>query len=226
MTESQKLFLETHVPKWVTTDRFDIEARSENADATKDQMRMMMRSLLKDRFGFVAHSETQQLPVFALVVAKPGKLGPTLRPHKEDDPVCGSTDPVEPTGGTSKMPVSDDGFPAICGSITYVMAKDPSGGRFFAKGARNVTMDVITSSLLGMGYTGLDRPVLNKTGLNGTYDFRLDVEISRIPTPDYRPDASEWFVEELRDQLGLKLEKQTGPVDVLVVDKVEQPSEN
>ena len=66
------------MPKWVTIDTFDIEARAPNSNATKDRMRLMMQSLLTERFHLAAHFEAQTLPVFALVLAKPGKLGRTF----------------------------------------------------------------------------------------------------------------------------------------------------
>src|SRR5271163_2421347 len=70
--------LTAQLPKWANTERFDIEARS-SGNPTKDQFRLMMQSLLADRFKLAAHYETRQLPVFALVLDEPGKLGPTLR---------------------------------------------------------------------------------------------------------------------------------------------------
>jgi Protein of unknown function (DUF3738) len=71
----------SRLPGWVSTDRFDILARA-NGNPTKDQMRLMMQSLLVDRFKLATHYETRQLPVFALVLAKPGKTGPQLRRHR------------------------------------------------------------------------------------------------------------------------------------------------
>jgi uncharacterized protein (TIGR03435 family) len=72
VTGSQFQLLLPHLPKWVLTDRFDIEARA-NGNPTKDQMRMMMQSLLADRFKLSMHYETQELPAFALVLANPEK---------------------------------------------------------------------------------------------------------------------------------------------------------
>jgi len=72
----------SNVPKWAADERFDIEARSEDTPMpTKDQVRQMMRSLLEDRFKLAVHMETRQVPVFALVLDKPGTTGPQLRQH-------------------------------------------------------------------------------------------------------------------------------------------------
>ena len=73
----------SQLPKWATTDRFDIQARAEG-NPTKDQFRLMMQALLADRFKLAIHSETRQLPVFGLVLDKPGKLGPKLQIHPAD----------------------------------------------------------------------------------------------------------------------------------------------
>jgi len=73
------------MPEWVTTERYAIEARADGTP-TKDQMRLMMRSLLAERFGFKAHFEERTLPAFALELVNPGKTGPKLRPHSEGVP--------------------------------------------------------------------------------------------------------------------------------------------
>jgi hypothetical protein len=78
LTDGQIEILQANAPKWMATTRFDIEAKSEIPDPTKDQMRLMMQSLLAERFKLVLHTETRQLPVLALVLAKPGKLGPSF----------------------------------------------------------------------------------------------------------------------------------------------------
>ena len=74
MTNYQTEYVFTQLPKWALVDRFDIQARAP-ANTTKDQMRLMMQSLLADRFKLVVHTETRQVPVFALVLVKPGKTG-------------------------------------------------------------------------------------------------------------------------------------------------------
>jgi hypothetical protein len=79
LTISQAEIVRQHLPEWVMSDRFDIEARTEDRDPTKDQMRAMMQSLLADRFQLKVHDEARQLPVFGLVLAKAGQDGAAAR---------------------------------------------------------------------------------------------------------------------------------------------------
>ena len=103
--EEAKAVLAPQVPAWVFRDnggpRFDIEARSDDPNITKEQMRAMMGSLLADRFKLAAHFETRQVPVYALVLAKPGKTGPKLRAQPPDgDPPCANCYSVVCRSGT------------------------------------------------------------------------------------------------------------------------------
>jgi uncharacterized protein (TIGR03435 family) len=93
-----------------------------------------------------------------------------------------------------------------------------------------VSMDLIASSLAG-GSDGVGRPILDKTGLTGMFDFAIEFvpqfKGSSRPPGNFQPDATgPTFMEALKDQLGLKLESQTGPVDFLVVDYIEEPPAN
>jgi hypothetical protein len=87
-----------HLPKWINTDSYSIEARAAAGNPTKDQMRLMMQSLLADRFALAAHFETKEMPVFALSLVKAGKLGPKLISHA-DGRACG--DFADPTTATA-----------------------------------------------------------------------------------------------------------------------------
>ena len=90
-----------------------------------------------------------------------------------------------------------------------------------------MTIGLIADILTGPGNLG--RPVLDKTGLTGTFDFTIEwtPELNGLLPPDVEPDPSgPTFLEALKEQLGLKLDSQKGPVDVIVVDHVEHPSEN
>ena len=80
---NQGRYVLPQLPEWVTTERFDIQARAEK-NPGKDEMRLMMRSLLADRFKLAVHYETLQVPLFAIVLAKPGKTGPQLQLHPID----------------------------------------------------------------------------------------------------------------------------------------------
>jgi uncharacterized protein (TIGR03435 family) len=221
--------LSSKAPAWVTgsfdasADRFDITARSDERP-TKDQMRLMMQALLSDRFKLMVHHETRQAPVFALVPAKPGHTGAELVPH----PASG-TCAVEPTAegaddSVSKVPtaISAPGnLPRVCGVIAHLATSATGHIRF---GGRRVTLSLLASSLPTMtGMAAIPRPVIDETGLNGTFDFTLDW----VPEFNAPSDASgPNFREALKEQLGLKLEPRHGPVDILVIDRVEHPSAN
>jgi uncharacterized protein (TIGR03435 family) len=188
--------LRSQLPKWANNDRFDIEARSANSNPTKDQMRLMMQTLLADRFKLAVHIETRELPVFALVLDKSGKTGPHLRPHL-DDPPC---PPVVSSATPSAVPVPD-GYPSICGTAG-AWPGDKKGQILL--GGRNVTMRLIGASLVGQA----GRPILDQTGLSGNFDYIIEW----VPQPNgTAPPASDvqtdptgpTFLEALKDQLGL-----------------------
>ncbi len=207
ITGDQEQYLRAHVPGWVLSDRFDIQARAAG-NPNKDEMRLMMRSLLADRFHLVIRHETRQTPVFALLLVKPGKTGPELRHHPEDAP-CVTT--------------SSNDMAALCGGLVPL----PHGpGQISKFGARNVTMTFIANQLSIMGQLG--RPVVDLTGLTGNFDFSLewspDSTAPQIGTPEVLPGPP--FAQALREQLGLKLSAETGPADFLLVDRIERPTGN
>jgi uncharacterized protein (TIGR03435 family) len=218
---NQMRVLLSEVPKWVVTDRFDIQARVAG-EPTKDQMRLMMQALLAERFKLVVHDEIRQLPVFVLVQFKPGKPGPRIQAHPADA-TCSTVPGLSAPGSVSPLPPTVvGGFPTTCGGVQPMTASSPGRVRV---GGRNVTMGLIANSLRAEP-DGPDRPVLDMTGLSGTFDFTLEWA-PQPPGSSIQPDESgPTFLEALRDQLGLKLDSQTGPVDIIVVDRVERPSEN
>ncbi len=132
-TNYQNLYLLSQLPKWVTADRFDIEARAAEGNPTKDQMRLMMQSLLADRFKFAVHIETRQLPVYGLVLEKSGEMGPYLRQHS-DNPPCTPT----PAPGAPPPADVDRVYPAICGDIRH----PPSSPGRIRNAARDVTIGI------------------------------------------------------------------------------------
>jgi uncharacterized protein (TIGR03435 family) len=93
-------------------------------------------------------------------------------------------------------------------------------------GARNVPIGVLVTTFAQMA--NLDRPVLDQTGLNGTFDFTFEFtpQHNGSSVDSQADDAGPTLMEALRDQLGLKLESKPGSLDVLVIDHVEEPSPN
>jgi uncharacterized protein (TIGR03435 family) len=215
LTSDQRQALLSALPKWVGTDRYAIQARAAGTP-TKDQMRLMMQSLLAERFKLAVHFEKQQVPVFALILIRPGKLGPQLRPHANGPP-C--DDSPKPPVASIRTPV----FP--CEAFSAEMTPDKT----VLGGSRNNTMELIAASLPSMH--NFDRPVIDQTGLAGTFDFTIEwTPEAGDPFAPQGATAADFqgttFLEALKDQLGLKLESARAAIDVLVVDHVERPTEN
>jgi bla regulator protein blaR1 len=222
--------VELQLPKWATTDMYEIQAKAEG-NPTKDQMRLMMQSLLADRFKLKVHFETREMPVFALVLVKPGQRGPKLIPHDQGPPCPDAY--TAPTLGA--LPKDTDVFPETCDFATMLIQV---GGKT-RWGSRNSTAAYLASSMSGPGaFSGqVDKPVVDRTGLEGKFDFAIEYASDPSqaafffgpPRPDAPPPSDPQgptFLEALRNQLGLKLVPDKGPVETLVVDHVERPSEN
>ncbi len=218
LTREQTNAVLDKMPGWARSDRFLIEARAEG-HPTKDQYRLMVQSLLADRFGLKLHFEPREVPVFEMVLAKPGKLGPNLKPHSEGPPCEGSTFDSIKSEAEAKV------FPRMCGAFA---ARDlPDGNVLVA--SRNTTMGLI-AGMTGPGFD-VGRPVLDKTGLTGRYDFSLQYSIAasraaRVASPDATTPAGTPFQEALQEQLGLKLLPGKAVLQLPVVDALERPSEN
>jgi uncharacterized protein (TIGR03435 family) len=198
-------------PGCVLTDAYVIRAKAEH-NVTKDQLRLMMQSLLTDRFKLAVHFETKEVPVLALTLVKPGKLGPRLRPHAEGPP-CDRPD--------------DKVFPYHCDS--YGFRKTPDNT--FMEGSRNTTMSLLATSLTSLPGVSLGRPVVDQSGLSGKFDFTLEwMPESNSSVPSDTGAASDpqgpTMQEALKEQLGLELKSTRAPLKVLVIDHVERPSEN
>lgn len=224
LSVGQTRFLMPGLPDWVDSQWFDVEGRAPIANPSKDQFRLMVQSLLASRFKLGTHEEKRRLPLYELVLTKPERAGPQLRPHI-DDTTCGAED-------RSDAPAAPAEFsPFPCGAI--LIGPSPLVGRFGVTGrvrggGRDVNLDYIAAFLSGTAFQGAtpDRPVVNRTGLTGNYDF--GVEFVPESSPDVvQPDPNgPSFPEALGDRLGLKLVAKTGPVDVLVVDHIEEPTAN
>jgi bla regulator protein BlaR1 len=202
-------------PKWVSTDSFEIQAVAEG-NPTGDQMRLMVRSLFADRFQLQVHTVTEEAAVIALILDKPGATGPKLRPHSE-----GRACDVHLASPTYSVGV----FPPGCEEL---VVRDAPHGAILAA-ARDVIMQQIAAFVSSLGI--LTRPVVDQTGLSARFDFTLEFTPERkgpSPPQDVPPDDVQvtTLQEALREQLGLKLKATKAPLDTLVIDHVERPSEN
>lgn len=196
-------------PAWISTGRYDIEAKVEDHPAPSQQA--LLRMLLKDRFKLVAHNETRELPIFALVLARSdGKLGPQLIQSAFDCAayLAGPHPPPEP------------GRAPNCGARIGLGALS----------AKAIPMTQLATNLAPF----VHRFTVDKTGLAGGFDVELTWTPDQAPSnvagdalPEAAPSSSGPSIfTALQEQLGLKLVSERGPVDVLVVDHLEEPSEN
>jgi uncharacterized protein (TIGR03435 family) len=190
-------------PGWIDSDRFDIEARAPE-NSPPDQLMTMLGNLIADRFKAVVHTETKEQPIYALIPARSdGALGPKLKTSSLD---CSSQEARQTNG---------------CGMNT---STNRDGGLMKA-GARSMS-DLATS----LASFVADRMVVDRTGLTGIFDFELrwstdNPQTNPADATSSTADAPSIFIA-LREQLGLKLEAQRGPVEFLIIDKIEHPTAN
>jgi len=196
-------------------EKFDIVATTD-AGASQEQVVLMLRALLSTRFKLVAHRETRDLPIYALVMARSDRsLGPRLRRSNVD---CSAAPSDSPTASPAA-----DGFVAEpCKGLRNVPGK--------ATG-RAVTMP--TLARLISGWVDDHRPVEDRTGLTGNFDIDLDwtpdqqvpAPPAGAPSPPIDLNGAGLFTA-LREQLGLKVESTKNSIDIVVVDYAEYPTEN
>lgn len=217
--------LRAQLPKWAEQEWFEVEARPPGSGFTRDQVRLMMQSLLADRFKLTAHFETKPGPVYELVLAKAGKFGPQMQPYPDGFPCSEEATASRGRGGDgapSIVPTVANGrFPAYCGRMSSM---NTSGPGLLREGGRNISMESIVAWIEEEGPA--DRPVLNRTGLSGTFDVSAEFELAGPPESNDSAQNGPPFVEALSSQLGLKLREATAPVKTLVIDHIEEPTPN
>jgi uncharacterized protein (TIGR03435 family) len=200
-------------PAWADTDRFDVVATGAgepmiDADGAPRRTWELARTLLAERFGLKAHEEPRQRAVYVLTLASAdGRLGPGLRRTEAD---CAA---AMKAGPAAVRP----GQPPPCS------LKTPPGRLF----ANTITLATFASLLS----PHLDRLVVDRTGLTGRFDVELEAAEIKAP-PGYQPGPSDVglpppagtpALRAVREQLGLKLDPQTVPVPVLVIDEAHKP---
>jgi uncharacterized protein (TIGR03435 family) len=195
-------------PNWMMSEKYDIDARINEDDmaawqkptAQKEMLHAMMQSLLAERCKLAVHREMRDKPVYALVT---GKNGPKLQ--KAESAVSAEILAKHPNVG------------AI-----------PGGGGMFASGPRESmelygvpmeTLAIVLSNMAG-------RPVVDKTGLTGRYDIKLELMQPGPSTADGTQDPGPSIFTVVQEQLGLKLQPIQDAVETLVIDHVERPAEN
>lgn len=205
---------------WLSSERFDVDAKMDASQAAEFQKltpekaalvrRHMLQGLLADRFKLAIHRESKDLPIYVLVVAKGG---PKLQESKPADP---NGNGIVSTGGRGPV-----------GSM-----------RLTGRGGPLIAQAVPMSGFAQALSLHLGRTVLDKTGLTAKYDFTLQWNPDDVAIPPSggapndqpaSPPSDQFgasFFTAIQEQLGLKLESQKGPVEVIVIDHVERPSGN
>jgi uncharacterized protein (TIGR03435 family) len=189
----------------------------------------LLRSLLADRFKLKTHTESRELPLYDLVLARSdGRLGPELRPSKSE---CSKADELAAQQGASLAKgdvASVMGKPGPC-----MVTTDTSGGplnlMMRGDGQEMTQLVEVLSQLTG-------RTVRDKTGLTGRYDFDMKLDLQMVLALAQRMGANipaaaanipqsdgSSLMTALDEQLGLKLESTRGPMDVMIIDSVEAP---
>ena len=208
-------------PDWMQSSWFEITANIP-AGSTQQQVRLMERNLLAERFKLAVHFVKKEMQTYEMTV---GKDGPKF---KEWDDILARTDGDAPGSGTPKR-AADLRLPAKASSVEY---QDKNGRH---SGRAKESMDALAGQLSGR----LGRPVIDVTGLTGEYDIMLDFVQEPAPRPAFIPPddgpapeppvlaAGPTLLSAVQSQLGLKLEPKKGTIDVLIVDHVEKvPTDN
>lgn len=197
-------------PDWINQDRFDVLATAAG-NPSPAQMMEMAKTMLADRFALKVHTETRQMPIYALVMARAdGQLGPRMRRSTldcETPPPAARPGEPPPAPRTPPAPIDGIEIPA-CGTRS-APGLITSGG---------VLLEALTRNMAGMA----GRIIVDKTGLTGRFDFSLSFNLDPANAASDLPSV----FAAMQEQLGLKLEAQTGPVDVFVIDNAQKPEEN
>jgi len=200
-------------------DRFEIDART-TPDETMEEARGMLRTLLAERFRLIAHRETRDLSVYTMMLAGE-RPGSQLRPSW---PECAP--PKGPAGvpAPPPPPASQDSAPLL------VLSSTPSRCTMFIFSTTvgsHWSLREISMGRLAQRFTGtLGRPMLDRTGLNGSFDVDLTFTPDNPSVDSADAPNAPSLLTAIREQLGLRLESTRTSVDVLVIDRVQPPTEN
>ena len=205
------------VPEWAVSEHFDIVAKAPAAvppvrPGSPDPILMMVRTLLEERFRMTIHAENREMPVYALVLVKPGTLGRDLKKSEVD---CDAIQLARLTAGArgeaAPPPLTPAGRP-LCG-FGGVQGGGPGAPGGIQAGG--IPMWQLANLLPRF----VERTVVDRSGLEGYYDWQL------LFSPPRAADQSGGSIfTALQEQMGLKLESTRAPVEVWVVDRVERPT--
>jgi uncharacterized protein (TIGR03435 family) len=202
-------------PDWLRNDRYDVVAKAAVRPG-RDDVQAMLRTMLKERLKLVAHMEPRDTPVYHLVVTRPGHPG-LKRSTVDCDAIATQREAAAKTGAPLAI--------APLGTAPPCDYNSNSRLAMFASGG--ITMNTFASWLTGGASRPAfaDRPVLDRTGLEGRYEFTLRFTPPTAGAPANADDPPDLFAA-LQEQLGLRLEPTRALLDTLVIDHVERPAAN
>ena len=198
-------------PGWMNSARYSINAIAESPQSVAMMRGPMMQRLLEDRFALRSHRETRDVPVYLMTVANGG---PKLQLTPQG--ACKSLDPLDLTQSLKIEP----------GDKPWCVITPPSKqGQTMVWDVRGMSLHVF-SKMINPGL-----PVIDRTGLTGTFDIHLEWTIesdsSSPPDPGTATDPpGTSLIAAIRRQLGLRLDRGKGPREFFVIDHLEKPSEN
>ena len=242
-------------PNWMDSDRYDIQATADCSGGvlSREQVQLMIHSMLEERFQLKAHMETREQPIYNLVV---GKEGPKLKASADQTPPgnapsggppqpCGPVPPPPAPGATPFGPIGQRGFNPLDPNFV-----PPRGSMFMMRNSGGLTMQasgVPLQQMVAFLQQQVGRPIYDKTDLKALFDFKLQFSPEGLTTPGLPPgvtlplpgggpppatgepavaaDPLPSLFTAIQ-QLGLRLDSARGPVEVLVVDSVQKPTEN
>jgi uncharacterized protein (TIGR03435 family) len=184
-------------PAWLNSERYDVIAKTPGAAGDTERFLSMLRTLLEDRFQLQSHRETRELPGYALKVSKAGLKLTNAHPE---------------------------------GCATWALKKASPSTQLDGCEGMMVTPSLIANKRISMAwFTGvisnmLDRPVIDQTGYTGSFEVHL--EFAPLNGDGSTDSTKPSLFTALQEQLGLKLESQKGPAEVLVIDHAGKLSEN
>ncbi len=202
------------LPGWADAERFDIVAKAP-AGATAQQWQPMLQALLRERFALVTRRETRELPTYVVAPPRGGRLGPRLRPT-----------PAATVEYCAAQQLPEGRRPPVDAAVG-ACGLGPSIGTVHGR-------DIPLTALWRFVAQQAGRAIVDRTGLTGNYDFDLTwtpEKFANLATPavvngnTIDPNGPSLFTA-LEEQLGLELAPQRGPVDVLVIERLERPTEN
>ena len=237
-------------PNWIDSDRYDIQAKADCSGGalSREQMQLMVQSMLEDRFQLKAHMETRELPIYNLVVAKDGaKIKASA---DQTPPTFAAGGPPLPCGPApaGPPPLPPPPPPGQRGGA-FDPASMPRGAMMMMFNPTGLTMQataVPLNNLINLLQQTVGRPIVDKTDLKGLFDFRLQFSPEGLTLPGApggfgpgpgagpagpggAPTAAADPVPSLFtaiQDLGLRLESSKGAVEVLVIESAQKPTEN